>query len=117
MLTVQSYNSWIVYVLIFKVSYDSLSDNVLLASQGVCFLFRSPKRIDCKEGDIFTDFNFLVKVMFSRKKMKTPDKKKFLKIPMGFSKLLFCSSLHWSFCSFLCHFSSTRVYSDYTSSF
>ena len=37
MLTLQSSNSQIVYLLIFKVNQESLGDVILLASQGVSF--------------------------------------------------------------------------------
>ena len=47
MLTLQSFKSWIVYLLIFKVKLDNYGYNVLLASQGVVrvcfFLLSSPK--------------------------------------------------------------------------
>ena len=49
MLTLQSLKSQIVCLLIFKVNQDSLGDVILLTLQGV-FLYRSSRRIDCKEG-------------------------------------------------------------------
>ena len=46
MLNPQSSKSQVVYLLVFKVKYDSLGYNVLLASEG----YRIPRRIDGKEG-------------------------------------------------------------------